>query len=290
MPKALIIVGPTAIGKTHIAIELAKKNQIPIISVDSRQVYKELTIGVAKPSLVELNAVKHIEIGSVGIEENNDVALYCQRVASFLKNYKKNVILAGGTGFYIKALIEGISELPKRDTNLREKLNLLFENQGIIALQAEYHKLNKPYPLVDLQNPQRLIRAIEMGENYTPSPKSTYLEGYDIAILGLEMPRAALYERINKRVDTMMENGLLQEAESLLPFQQLEALHTVGYTELFDYLNGKFTINEAVDKIKQHSRNYAKRQMTYFKRQLNVQWFDVNDTKKINIFAQTFLT
>lgn len=290
MPKALIIVGPTAIGKTHFAVELAKKFNTPIISADSRQVYKELNIGVAKPSIAELQAVRHIEIGSIGISEKNDVMLYCNRVSDFLKGYQKNIIIAGGTGFYINALINGISELPKRNEKLREKLITVLERLGIEGLQSEYHKLKNPYPLADLQNPQRLIRAIEMGENYVPSSKSTFLKGYEIALLGLEMPRNELYERIIKRVDTMMENGLFQEVESLLPYQQLESLNTVGYSEIFDYLNEKCTLKEAVDKIKQHSRNYAKRQMTYFKRQLNAEWFDVNDTKKINIFAQTFLT
>jgi len=289
MPKALIIVGPTAVGKTAIAVNLAQQNHTSIVSVDSRQIYNELNIGVAKPSTEELNLVPHIEIGSISIQEKNDVVLYCKRVEHFIQNHQKNIILVGGTGFYVKALTEGISELPKRNAKLRAKLALLYQDQGITAVQDIYKKMTKPYPLSDIQNPQRLIRAIEMGENYTEKEKEKYLDGYEIKIIGLEMPRQMLYEQINERVDKMMKNGLLDEVKGLLPFQHLESLQTVGYTELFEYLNGKISLTDAIAKIKQHSRNYAKRQMTFFKRQLTPQWFDANDTEKINIFAKTFL-
>ncbi len=290
LPRALIIVGPTAIGKSGLAEDIASTYQLPIISADSRQLFKELKIGVARPEDESLEKHRYIEIGSVSIHKPHNVFSYCQRVKDFLSSYKGDVIVAGGTGFYVNALLHGLEELPKRDDQLRMQLKNLFDTGGIQALQERYRQLDNPYPVSDPLNPQRLMRAIEMGTQRDKKRLPPVLEGYQTSLLALDMPRDLLYQRINQRVDIMMQRGLLDEVKGLQTHQHLEALQTVGYSELFEYLNGSVSLEQAIDQIKKHSRNYAKRQFTYFRNKLTATWIDVADRKKINTFVSNFLS
>jgi len=290
MPKALVILGPTAIGKSSLAEKIAHNFKLPIISADSRQLFKELYIGVAKPKEATLNTIQHFEIGSISIHDKNDVAQYCERVKKHLKQITGDLIIVGGTGFYIKALLEGIEELPPKNIALRSKLEKENKKTGIKSLQDRYNSILNPYPVKDMNNPHRLIRAIEMGEKTALKKIPSILNNYEVHIIGLEMSRESLYERINHRVNEMMVEGQLEEAKKLIHFQHLQALQTVGYSELFRHFKGELSLPDAVEKIKQHTRNYAKRQMTYFKHQLNVNWFDAKETEKINTFVSNILS
>lgn len=289
MPQAIVIVGPTAIGKSSLAEKIATKYHLPIISADSRQLYAELNIGVAKPASDTLKAIKHIEIGSISIHDGNDVAQYCKRVTDQLSNLDGDIIVVGGTGFYIKALIEGLEILPPKNPTLRLKLDAGYQSEGISYLKNEYNKITNPYPLKDLDNPHRLIRAIEMGEKKSAKKTAAVLKDYDVTLIGLQIPREQLYFRINKRVEQMIEDGLVNEVKELAPHKNRIALQTVGYSELYPYFEGEYNLDHAIDKIKQHTRNYAKRQLTYFNNQLNVNWFDAKETEKINTFVSKIL-
>jgi tRNA dimethylallyltransferase len=290
MPKAIIIVGPTAIGKSGLAEKIALENQLPIVSADSRQLYKELNIGVAKPESSVLALIQHVEIGSINIQDENDVAFYCKRVSEQLRTIDGDILVVGGTGFYIKALIEGLEDLPPKNDELRKRLEKGYQSAGISYLQDQYSKISQPYRLKDMNNPHRLIRAIEMGEKKENKRSKAALHNYEITMVGLQMSREKLYHSIDLRVDQMIENGLVEEARELIPYKNLQALQTVGYSELFDYFEGIYNLEFAVDKIKQHTRNYAKRQITYFSNQLDVTWFDAEETEKLNTFVSNKLS
>ena len=276
------IAGPTAIGKTAAAIELANYYHTEIISADSRQFYREMSIGTAKPSPQELAAAPHHFIGSHSITDDINVGNFEQEGLALLDELfaKHNVvIMAGGSGLYIKAITEGFDNLPEVDPAIRENLNKIFAEQGITALQQKLILADPAYyNLVDLQNPQRLIRALEVFES-TGKPYSSYRKGsyqqrpFNIIKLGLDMPREELYERINKRVDIMIESGLLDEVTQLLPYRHLNALHTVGYSEIFDYVDGKTDLPTAISMIKQNTRRFAKRQLTWFRKDKDTHWF-----------------
>lgn len=269
-----IVTGPTASGKTDFAITLALKYNCPIISADSRQVYKELNIAVAKPTDEQLATVKHYFIDHVSIHEEFNTGLYTRQARELINvlfTTHQQLIVSGGTGLYIKSLIQGLDALPGKDDVLRKELADLLEKKGIIALQNIFKELNPmKYEAMDHHNPQRLIRAIEIEKSEQPSDinlpdfKHTFDIKYDI----IELQRDVLYDRINKRVDLMFEAGLEVEAHALQPFQQLNALQTVGYSEWWPYFNGECDIATVKEKIKQHTRNYAKRQVTWFKHQL----------------------
>lgn len=289
MFKALVIVGPTAVGKSALAEKYAKNYQLPLINADSRQIYKELNIGVAKPSETDLKSVQYYEIDSCSIKEDNNVGLYITRVKKLLQDLNSDVIIVGGTGLYVKALIEGIDVLPPKNELLRKELKEVFMTNGITALQQIYSSIKNPYPIKDVQNPNRLIRAIEMGEKQQTTQIEPPLKNHEVHVLGLEMERRLLYHNINLRVDGMIHAGLLAEVKNLYPYKHLPSLQTVGYQELFSFIEEKVTYDAAIDKIKQHTRNYAKRQMTYFRNQLNVNWFSTDDNEKINTFVSNIL-
>jgi len=280
------IAGPTAIGKTAAAIQLAQHYHTEIISADSRQFYQEMSIGTAKPSPEELAAAPHHFIGSHSIKDDINVGDFEREGLALLDDLftKHNVvIMAGGSGLYIKAITEGFDDLPEADPAIRENLNTMFAEHGIGALQ-ERLQLADPeyYTRVDLQNPQRLIRALEVFES-TGQPYSSYRTGnhrqrpFNIIKIALDMPREELYERINKRVDIMMESGLLDEVTQLLPYRHLNALNTVGYSEIFDHIDGKTDLSAAIALIKQNTRRFAKRQLTWFRKDKDTHWFHPTD-------------
>lgn len=286
----IVVVGPTAIGKTNLAIDLARHYNVEILSADSRQFYREMSIGTAKPSELELAAAKHHFIDSHSIQTEFSVGEYETEALSILSKLFKSsdqAILTGGSGLYIQAVCQGFDDIPKASTETRESLNALFAEFGISALQ-EYLLKTDPeyYSQVDLNNPQRLIRALEVFET-TGKPFSSYrlkninIRPFNIIKIGLNIEREELYNRINARVDQMMETGLLEEVRTLLPYRNLNALNTVGYSELFEYLDGLITLPAAIDKIKQNTRRFAKRQLTWFKRQEDIRWFLPSETEEI---------
>ncbi len=274
--KYLVVVGgPTASGKTAFAIQLAKHFNTEIISCDSRQFYREMNIGTAKPSVEEMQGVTHHFLSQLSIFDSYNVGDFERDAIALLKilHQKYDIIIAvGGSGLYLKAVCEGLDTFPEVPENIRQEVRQLYAEQGLKYLQKELQVVDPEYyTIVDQQNPHRLIRALEVtrasGKPFSSFHKNRSKQRPFQSIgLQIDLPREALYDRINQRVDDMMQKGLLQEAETLLPNQHLVALQTVGYQELFNYFNKKITLEEAVDKIKQNSRNYAKRQLTWWRR------------------------
>ena len=291
MSKTLIIIaGPTAAGKTALAIQIAKHFKTEIISADSRQFYREMNIGTAKPSKEELDAIPHHLIDSHSIVESFSVGDFEKEVINLLEKLFKThdqVVLVGGSGLFINAICNGFDELPVATEETRAGLNKLLAEKGIGHLQEKLKKVDPQYYAeVDINNPQRLIRALEVFES-TGNPFSSYRtntpkkRNFDIIKLGISPTREKLYEQINLRVDQMVENGLFEEIEGLKEYRHLNALNTVGYSEIFDYLDGKHTKQETIDKIKQNTRRFAKRQLTWFKKSEDIQWFDPEGSDSI---------
>lgn len=285
-----IIAGPTAVGKTAIAIQLAKALGTSIISADSRQCYREMTIGTAKPTEEELAAVPHYFINSHSVTEHLSTADFERLALSYLNDIfktTKTAVVCGGTGLYIKTLCEGIDSMPDVDETIEEQVNQQYKDQGITWLQEAVQKEDPAfYKAGEVNNPVRLIRALSFirstGKSITDYRTGTKKERpFKIVKVALDMPREVLYDRINRRVDIMMEQGLLAEATALYPQRHLKNLQTVGYSELFGYMDGNCTLEEAVDKIKQHSRNYAKRQLTWFRKDKEFHWIDVGSDNVI---------
>ena len=286
----VIVCGPTAVGKTAVAIELAKYFNTQIISADSRQCFKELNIGVAKPSLDELNSATHHFINSHSIHENVNAGFfetYALNAANEIFLHNNIAVMVGGTGLYIKSFCEGMDAMPIIDSNIREKIKQQYESNGLLWLQEQL-QLKDPvfWQTAEQQNPQRLMRALEIVEA-TGESNNNFRKGdkqernFDIIKIGLTLPREILYTSINNRVDTMMEQGLLKEVENLIQNKSLNALQTVGYKEFFSYFNGNCTLENAVEQLKKNTRHYAKRQMTWFKKDEAVQWFKPNDVEMI---------
>jgi tRNA dimethylallyltransferase len=285
-PLLVIVLGPTAVGKTSVAISLAQKFKTCILSADSRQFYKEIPIGTAQPSREELDSVKHYFIADNSIANPIDAGTYGREARKILEAEFKThsvVIMAGGSGLYIDAVVNGFDVLPDADAAMREELQNTFEEKGIEALQEELKKLDPEfYEEIDKNNPSRLIRAIEVcrlsGKKYSDLRMGKQEElPFNVLKIGLDLPREELYARINLRVDDMMERGLEKEAKTVYPNRKLNALQTVGYKELFDYFDGIITKEKAVELIKQHSRNYAKRQLTWWRRDETIIWFKPED-------------
>jgi tRNA dimethylallyltransferase len=285
-PTLIVIAGPTASGKTAAAIELANHFNTVVVSADSRQFYSEMSIGTAKPSAAELAAAPHYFINSHSITEPfsvGDFEKQCLQLLDELFKAHNVVILAGGSGLYIKAITVGFDDLPSANTHIRDKLNNELAEKGIIALQ-ERLKIVDPvyYNEVDISNPQRIIRALEVFEA-TGKPFSSYRTAttnkrpFNIIKLGLDMDRELLYNRINKRVDIMVEQGLVEEVKALLPYRHVNALNTVGYSEIFDYFDGKTDLPTAIAAIKQNTRRFAKRQLTWFRKDKEIIWLNAAD-------------
>ncbi|MEP7165486.1 MAG: tRNA (adenosine(37)-N6)-dimethylallyltransferase MiaA [Ferruginibacter sp.] len=277
----IIIAGPTAVGKTSIALAIARHFSTEIISADSRQCFKELNIGVAKPTAAELEGIHHYFINSHSIHDDISAADFERYALNavegiFLKN--DIAVMVGGTGLYIKAFCEGMDEIPAVDSLIRNSIITDYNNKGIDWLREQIKNNDLDYfSKGEIENPQRMMRALEVKLS-TGKSIISFRSGkkekrdFNIITIALELPRDILYQRINARVDDMMKAGLLEEARSLIPFKHLNALQTVGYRELFDHFDGKYSLERAVELIKQNSRNYAKRQLTWFKKDPSINW------------------
>lgn len=270
--RLIVIAGPTAVGKTELTIRLAQYFETEIISCDSRQLYTELKIGVARPSDKELKAAKHHFIASHSIHDEYNAGKYAREVNELLKKLFTQhdvVIMTGGTGLYIKAATEGLDLLPTKNEKLREQLNYILETEGLAALQSIAKSMDLVDTELDFDNPVRLMRAVEIKEGESNPTEAVQVPKYETTYLYLDRDRDELYRRINKRVDTMLAMGLEDEARTVHDYKDLNALNTVGYKEMFSYFDGEWTYEHTVEKIKQHTRNYAKRQLTWFRNQGN---------------------
>jgi len=286
----IVIVGPTAVGKTALSVELAKQLNTEIISADSRQCYKELNIGVAKPSLDQLKSVKHYFINSHSIEDNVNAKVFeeyaLQKVNDIFKDHDV-LVMVGGTGLYLKAFYEGMDEVPAIATSIRESIINDYESGGIEWLQEQVQQ-NDPlyFSNGEIKNPQRMMRALEVklstGRSIIEFQSNKKKErDFKIIKIGLELPKEKLHQNIHQRIDEMMNNGLLDEVKNLIQFKNLSALQTVGYKELFDHLEGKISLDIASEQIKTNTRQYAKRQMTWFKKDEGVEWYNPSDISAI---------
>ena len=284
--RLIVIVGPTGSGKTDLSIRVAQHYHAPILSTDSRQVYRGMPIGTAQPTRDQLEAVEHHFIASHDIKDYLSCGTYEEQALKCLEELfgKHDVVVAvGGSGLYVKALCEGMDDLPEVDPELRASLNRRLSEEGLAVLADELREFDPTYyAQVDRSNPARVLRALEVCLQ-TGQPYSSFRTGvshkrnFKIIKIGVEMPRDVLYDRINRRVDMMIEEGLEEEARHLSPYRELNSLRTVGYREMFDYFDGRTTREEAIELIKRNSRRYAKRQMTWFKRDEEVHWFSPQD-------------
>lgn len=292
----IVVVGPTAIGKTALAIQLAKHYHTEIISADSRQFFKEMHIGTAKPSAEELAEAPHHFIDSHSVNtlfSTGDFEVQALQLMAELFKKHNQLIMVGGSGLYIDAICKGLDELPEIDLAIREQLNQQLANEGLASIKTRLQELDPEYyEKVDQSNPQRMIRGLEVvlstGKKLSSMLTSTKKQRpFHIVKIGLNTDRALLYERINHRVDLMMQAGLLAEVKGLLAYRQYNALHTVGYSELFDYLDGKTDLATAVAMIKQNTRRFAKRQLTWFRRDEDTAWFEPTELLEILDYLKT---
>lgn len=280
--KLIVIAGPTAVGKTDVALRLAEHFKTEIISADSRQIYKELEMGTAKPSAEELSRVPHHFINSHTIEQSYDAGAYGRDALALIYTlFEKynTLLLCGGSGLYIKAVLEGFDDMPEIPSGTREQIISEYELKGLEWLQQEVKEVDPDYfEQVDINNPHRLIRALEIfrasGRKASQlRAKEKRIHDFDIMKIGLELDRDKLYERIDARMDAMIEKGLFEEAEHFFSKRNRNALQTVGYREIFDYLEGNYDRKEAIRLLKRNTRRYAKRQLTWFKRDDEMHWF-----------------
>lgn len=284
--RLIVVVGPTAVGKTAMGIRLAKHFKTVVLSADSRQFYREMSVGTAKPNAAELAEATHYFIDSHSIEQDYSAGDYERDALALLATLFQEhdqVVMVGGSGLFVRAVCEGFDALPIAPPAVRDQLNRALETDGLPALQEQLKTVDPVYfASADIQNPQRVIRALEVFEA-TGKPFSSFRQRelttrpFRVVTVGLNMAREQLYDRINQRVDAMLAAGLLEEVKSLQPFRHKPALNTVGYAEIFAYLDGEIGWDEAVDKIKQHSRRYAKRQITWFKKFGETTWFPPAD-------------
>jgi tRNA dimethylallyltransferase len=296
MEKTLVVIaGPTAVGKTTCSVQIAKHFRTEIISADSRQIYRETSIGTAVPSTEDLDAVKHHFIQTISIEEPYNASTFEHQVMETLNHLFKTlnlVIMVGGSGLYIDAVCKGIDDLPTTDPALRERLLKRFETEGLETLTLELKRLDPvSYGRIDLKNHMRVLKALEISIQ-TGLPYSGFLKAakkerpFHIIKIALDMEREALYGRINERVDQMMEEGLLEEAKKVQPLRGYTALKTVGYKELFEYLDGQVTLDEAIDLIKRHTRKFARKQLTWFRKENQYRWFSPPDQNEIIVWIE----
>ena len=294
MQTLIVITGPTAVGKTALTIQLAQHYGVPIINADSRQIYRELPIGTAAPSEEQLRQVRHYFVASKSIDDYYNASMYEQEVLECLKVQPSNInILSGGSMMYIDAVCNGIDDIPTIREDIREEMKRRYQEEGLEALCEDLKRLDpEHYEVVDKQNYRRVIHALEIcyqtGRTYTSFRTQKKKERpFNIVKIGLNRDREELYQRINQRVDEMMENGLLDEVRGLYDKRSVNALNTVGYKELFDYLDGRWPLEEAVERIKGNTRRYARKQLTWFKRDENVKWFHPDQQLEImNYIAQ----
>lgn len=291
----IVIVGPTASGKTKLGIDIAKYFKTEIISADSRQIYKSLKLGTAQPTNDEISQIKHHLIDFVDVKDYYSVAQYEQDSLKILQDLFKNndiVVVVGGTGFYINALCNGIDDIPEINKEINDLVDDLYQKEGLKKCVEELLKLDsKSGDFIELQNPVRVIRALKVIKNtgkpiYEYFNKTKKKRDFNIIYVGINLDRDYLYDRINKRVDIMIDEGLVDEARNFIDFQHYNSLNTIGYKEIFNYLNGKYSLKEAIDDIKLNTRHYAKRQMTWFRKNKDINWFENVDTDKIIQFLR----
>lgn len=289
MSKTLVVItGPTAVGKTALTIELAQHYGIPIINADSRQIYRELKIGTAAPSDEQLQQAPHLFVGTKSIDDYYNASMYEQEVLSYIKESSSPIeLLSGGSMMYIDAVCNGIDDIPTVREDIREEMKRRYKEEGLEALCEELKRLDpEHYAIVDRQNYRRVIHALEIchqtGKTYTSFRTQQKKERpFHIIKIGLNRDREELYQRINQRVDQMMADGLLDEVKGLVEKRHTNALNTVGYKELFDYLDGRWPLEEAVERIKGNTRRYARKQLTWYKRDEDMRWFHPDDIQDI---------
>lgn len=286
MKQLLVLLGPTGVGKTEWSIRMAEQLGVPIVSADSRQLYRGLIIGTAAPTEEQLKRVPHHLVGILSPNDYYSASEYENEALSVINKLHKQhdtVILTGGSMMYIDAICKGIDIMPDIDQELRNDISKMYHEEGLDPIRQKL-KLLDPiyYDQVDLKNTQRVIHALEVcimtGKPYSSFRLNTIKERpFDIIKVGFNRPRPELYDRINKRVDEMIKDGLEEEARQLYPMKHLNSLNTVGYKEMFEYFDGNWTLEEAIDKIKQHSRNYARKQLSWFNRDKSIVWIDLSD-------------
>ncbi len=297
-PKYLIvIVGPTAIGKTALGIEVAKRYKAEIISADSRQFFKEMNIGTAKPSQKELAEAKHHFVDFISVKEKYTAGQFEKDAIEKLEElFKTNniAIMVGGSGLYVDAVCKGIDEIPSNE-NIRTQLNKELSENSLAPLQEELKQVDPEiWKPINQKNPQRIIRALEVyrtsGMPYSSFRKQQPKKrDFNIIKIGLNTERAIVYEKINRRVDIMLENGLIEEVKSLIPFKNLNALNTVGYKEYFKYFDKELSLDEATELLKKNTRNFAKRQLTWFRKDKATHWFEPTDSEEISNYLNTVI-
>jgi tRNA dimethylallyltransferase len=291
LAKTLIVItGPTAVGKTRLCLDIARHFDIPIINADSRQIYKELSIGTAKPTAEEQQLVKHYFVGTLSLQDYYSASLFESQVMDLLSTLFKHsdyALMAGGSMMYIDAVCNGIDDIPTIDDETRATMKQRLADEGLERLCDELRRLDPEYfEIVDRQNPKRVVHALEIctmtGRTYTSFRKrEKKARPFRIVKIGLNRDRTELYERINARVDAMIKQGLLLEAQSLYQQREQNALNTVGYKELFDYLDGRWSLDEAVERIKGNTRRYARKQLTWYKKDPLIRWFHPDQKKEI---------
>lgn len=284
----IVITGPTAVGKTALTIELARHYGVPVINADSRQIYRELKIGTASPTEEQLQQAKHYFVGTKSIHDYYNASMYEQDVIGCLKVLPSEInILSGGSMMYIDAVCNGIDDIPTIRDDIREEMKRRYAEEGLEALCEDLKRLDpEHYAIVDRQNHRRVIHALEIcyqtGKTYTSfRTQHKKPRQFQTIKIGLNREREELYDRINRRVDLMMQQGLLHEAEQFYANRQCNALNTVGYKELFDYMDGRWPLQEAVERIKGNTRRYARKQLTWFKRDAEMRWFHPDDKEEI---------
>ena len=286
----IVITGPTAVGKTALCLDIAQHYGIPIINADSRQIYKELQIGTASPTAEQLSQVKHYFVGTLSLNDYYSASLFEQQVLEILDSEFREhdyALMTGGSMMYIDAVCNGIDDIPTVDDETREKLKSRLANEGLESLVEELRKLDPDYyEIVDKQNPRRVVHGLEIclmtGKTYTSFRKREKKQRpFRIIKIGLNRDREELYNRINQRVDQMMNDGLLKEAQQLYPMRQMNALNTVGYKEMFTYLDGIWSLEEAIERIKGNTRRYARKQLTWYKKDEQIRWFHPDDKDNI---------
>ena len=288
MDTLVVITGPTAVGKTALTMELAQHYGVPIINADSRQIYRELKIGTAAPTAEQQQLVKHYFVGTKSIDDYYNASMYEQEVLELLDAERSTFhVLSGGSMMYIDAVCNGIDDIPTVRDDIREEMKRRYAEEGLEALCEDLRRLDpEHYAIVDRQNHRRVIHALEIcyqtGRTYTSFRTQQKKERpFRIVKIGLNRDREELYNRINQRVDQMMEDGLLDEVKSLISKRNTNALNTVGYKELFDYLDGRWSLDEAVERIKGNTRRYARKQLTWYKRDADMRWFHPDNIEEI---------
>lgn len=296
--KLIVLIGPTGVGKTELSLSLAERCKTCIVSADSRQLYADLKIGTAAPTEEQLKRVKHYFVGTLQLADYYSAARYEEEVMELLSElYTEHdtVILTGGSMMYVDAICKGIDDIPTVDNETRELMLRRYETEGLEPLCAELKLLDPEYyKVVDLKNPKRVVHALEIcymtGKTYTSfRVREQKTRPFEIIKIGLTRPREELYERINHRVDLMIEEGLVEEARKVYSYRNLNSLNTVGYKEIFNYLDGEWDLSFATDKIKQNSRIYSRKQMTWFKRDTDIHWFHPDNVTEIYSFLNAII-